>query len=154
MVMQYSLVRIQVAALVGKTKEVAFFGRFHCWEDQVPLGLRGTSHFRAEQLQHLVQQKITNDNDNTAMTWFVSGKHDTLQKFISQTLQKNNWSVCKMISSQSIPVDWQIKSEPNCAQIQQRFLKEDIYDVVNADETFLLFHPLERSSLLQKVWSM
>ena len=75
------------------------------------------------------------------MTQFVSGKRDTLQKFISRTLQRNNWSVYKMTISQSIPVDWRIKSEQNCARIRQRFLKEDVDVVVNADETFLLFHP-------------
>jgi len=95
----------------------------------------------SQQLQHLVQQKIINDNETYAMTQFVSGKRDTLQKFISRTLQRNNWSVRKMTISQSIPVDWRIKSEQNCAWIRQRFLKEDVDVVVNEDETFLLFHP-------------
>ncbi|MFO0446490.1 MAG: hypothetical protein ACK51L_02365, partial [bacterium] len=47
----------------------------------------------SQQLQLLVKQQIINNNETNAMTQFISGKRDTLQKFISRTLQRNNWSV-------------------------------------------------------------
>jgi hypothetical protein len=49
------------------------------------------------------------------------------------------------VDPESTPVDWRIKSEQNCARIRQRFLKEDVDVVVNADETFLLFHPFREN---------
>jgi hypothetical protein len=103
------------------------------------LGLWGTTHFTTTATPRTT--KNSNDNETNAMMRLGPGKHDTLQKFISRTLQRNNWSVYKMTISQSIPVDWRIKSKQNCAQICQRFLKEDVDIVVNADETFLHFHP-------------
>jgi len=64
-----------------------------------------------------------------------------LQKFIARTLKKNKWSVQKITISQSIPVDWRTKSEENAARTRNKFSAENVDVVVNADETFLLFHP-------------
>jgi hypothetical protein len=43
---------------------------------------------------------------------------------------------------QSVPVDWRSKAEQNISRIREKFLSEKVDVVVNADETFLLFHPL------------
>jgi hypothetical protein len=43
--------------------------------------------------------------------------------------------------SRSVSVDWHKKAEENSARIREKFREEDIDVVVNADETFLLFHP-------------
>jgi len=40
-----------------------------------------------------------------------------------------------------VPEDWRSKAEENAARIRATFLKEDVDVVINADETFLLFHP-------------
>ncbi len=72
---------------------------------------------------------------------FVTGKCNSLQKFIARTLKRNKWSVRKITISQSIPVDWRTKSEENAARIRDKFSAENVDVVVNADETFLLFHP-------------
>jgi len=47
-----------------------------------------------------------------------------------------------MSISQSVPVDWRSKAEQNTSRIREKFLSEKVDVVVNADETFLLFHPL------------
>jgi hypothetical protein len=43
--------------------------------------------------------------------------------------------------SQTVPVDWCNKAEENSARIRERFRANNVDVVVNADETFLLFHP-------------
>jgi hypothetical protein len=43
--------------------------------------------------------------------------------------------------SRSVPVDWRKKAEENSARIREEFREEDVDVVVNADKTFLLFHP-------------
>ena len=88
-----------------------------------------------------MQQHLTNSNDNEAVKLFVNGKRNTLTKFISRTLRRNNWSIRKITISQSVPVDWRKKAEQNSARIRAKFRAEDVDVVVNADETFLLFHP-------------
>jgi len=49
--------------------------------------------------------------------------------------------VRKISISQSVPPDWREKVEENAARIRHTFLKEKVDIVINADETFLLFHP-------------
>ncbi len=105
----------------------------HYWECGAPI--------TSEQLHLLVQQHLTNSNDNEAVKLFVNGKRNTLTKFISRTLRRNNWSIRKITISQSVPVDWRKKAEQNSARIRAKFRAEDVDVVVNADETFLLFHP-------------
>jgi hypothetical protein len=56
-------------------------------------------------------------------------------------LKRNNFSVRKMTISQSVPVDWRQKAEDNTRRIREKFKAEKVDVVVNADETFLLFHP-------------
>lgn len=94
-----------------------------------------------EQLVYRVQQHITATKNTTAIAMYVKGKPNTLQKFISRTLEKNDWSVRKITISQSVPVDWRSKAVENSARIRQKFNEEKVGVVVNADETFLLFHP-------------
>ena len=55
---------------------------------------------------------------------------------------RNRISVRKMSILQSVPVDWRSKAEQNTSRIREKFLSEKVDVVVNADETFLLFHPL------------
>jgi len=93
------------------------------------------------QLQVLLQQHIISIDDVCAINNFVKGKPNTVQKFIMRTLISNNWSVRKITISQSIPVDWRTKAFENTAHIQKKFSEENVDVVVNADETFLLFHP-------------
>lgn len=105
----------------------------HYWEIGAPL--------TKEQLQFLVQQEVASGDDACAVKMFIMGKRNTLLRFIARTLKKNKWSVRKITISQSIPVDWRKKSEDNAARIHDKFLAENVDVVVNADETFLLFHP-------------
>jgi hypothetical protein len=105
----------------------------HYWETGAPL--------TKEQLQFLVQQEVAGGDDACAVKMFVTGKRNSLQKFIARTLKRNKWSVRKITISQSIPVDWRTKSEENAARIRDKFSAENVDVVVNADETFLLFHP-------------
>jgi hypothetical protein len=56
-------------------------------------------------------------------------------------LIRRHWSVRKISISQSVPVDWRKKAEDNSTRIRERFRLENVDVVVNADETFLLFHP-------------
>jgi hypothetical protein len=95
----------------------------------------------SEQLHFLVQQHLYADNNRHALKTFVEGKRKTLQKFISHVLKRNRWSVQKISISQSVPVDWRQKAEENNARVRDRFRKHNVDVVVNADETFLLFHP-------------
>jgi len=52
----------------------------HYWEIGAPL--------TKEQLQCLVQQEVTGGDDACAVNMFVTGKCNTLQKFIACTLKK------------------------------------------------------------------
>ena len=88
-----------------------------------------------------MQQHISADDNPQALKTFVEGKRNTLQKFISRVLKRNRWSVRKISILQSIPVDWRQKAEENSARIREKFTMENVDVVVNADETFLLFHP-------------
>jgi len=40
-----------------------------------------------------------------------------------------------------VPVDWCKKAEQNSARIREKFRAEDVDVIMNADETFFLFHP-------------
>jgi hypothetical protein len=103
------------------------------WECGAPL--------TAEQLYFLVQQHISAHDNQDALKIFVEGKRNTLKKFISRVLKRNRWSVRKISISQSVPVDWRQKAEENSARIREKFKTQNVDVVVNADETFLLFHP-------------
>jgi hypothetical protein len=41
-----------------------------------------------------------------------------------------------------VPVDWRNKAEQNSERIRERIRGENVDVVINADETFLLFHPI------------
>jgi hypothetical protein len=103
------------------------------WECGVPITL--------EQLKMLVQQHITASKDTEGIKLFIEGKRNTLVKYISHTLKRNHWSGRKNSISRSVPVDWCKKAEENSTRIREKFREEDVDGVVNADETFLLFHP-------------
>jgi hypothetical protein len=60
---------------------------------------------------------------------------------VQRKLARNKFSVRKISISQSVPADWHSKAEENSARIRSTFLKEKVDVVINADETFLLFHP-------------
>jgi hypothetical protein len=68
-------------------------------------------------------------------------KTATLNRYVQRVLARNNFSVRKISISQSVPPDWREKAEENAARIRHTFLKEKVDIVINADETFLLFHP-------------
>jgi len=70
-----------------------------------------------------------------------------LQKLISRVLKRKRWSVRKKTLLQSVPVDWRNKAEQNSERIQERFRSENVDVVINADETFILFHPFEEKLL-------
>jgi hypothetical protein len=52
----------------------------HYWEIGAPL--------TKEQLQFLVHQEVASGDDACAVKMFVTGKRNTLQKFIARTLKK------------------------------------------------------------------
>jgi hypothetical protein len=103
------------------------------WECGAPL--------TSEQLQAVIQQHISSNCSDVAVDIFMKGKRNTLHKFISRVLERHQWSVRKILISQSVPVDWRIKVEMNSARIRKKFKDKDVDVVINADETFLLFHP-------------
>jgi hypothetical protein len=94
-----------------------------------------------EQLQHTVMQHVKNEKNTRVIDQFVNGKRNTFSKFIQRVLKMNNFSVRKMAISQSVPVDWHQKAEDNTSRIREKFKAEKVDVVVNADESFLLFHP-------------
>jgi hypothetical protein len=103
------------------------------WECGAPL--------TSEQLQALIQQHISSNYSDAAVDTFVKGKRNMLHKFVSLVLERHQWSVRKISISQSIPVDWRMKAKMNSARIRKKIKDEDVDVVINADETFLLFHP-------------
>jgi len=90
----------------------------------------------------MVLEYVKEQEDKNTADTFVNGKRAKLNKYIQHVLARNNFSVWKMSISQSAPPDWCQKAEENAARIQKTFSRENIDVVVNADETFLLFHPL------------
>ena len=106
----------------------------HKWECGAPI--------TPEQLQHMVMHHIKNSNDAPAIDLFINGKRNTFNKFIQRVLKRNKFSVRNISISQSVPVDWRSKAEHNTMRIREKFRMEKVDVVINADETFLLFHPL------------
>ena len=74
------------------------------------------------------------------MDTIVNDKRATWNKYVQHVLSRNNFSVRKMSISQSVPPDWRQNAEDNTARTWKTFSRENVD--VNADETFLLFHPL------------
>jgi hypothetical protein len=103
------------------------------WECGAPL--------TSKQLLLLVQQYVISSKNIDAIQVFVEGKRNTMSKFLSRVLKRRHWSARKISISQSVPVDWRKKAEDNSTRIRERFRSENVDVVVNADETFLLFHP-------------
>jgi hypothetical protein len=103
------------------------------WECGAPL--------TPEQLQYAVMKHVKQENNKDAINLFLHGKRNTFQKFIQRVLKRNNFSVRRISISQSVPVDWRRKAEENTMRIRERFQTEKVDIVINADETFLLFHP-------------
>ena len=104
------------------------------WESGAPL--------TPEQLHHCVIKFAKSNGDKAVTDFCVHGKRNTFNKFVRRVLVRNRFSVRKMSISQSVPVDWRSKAEQNTSRIREKFLSEKVDVVVNADETFLLFHPL------------
>jgi hypothetical protein len=71
----------------------------------------------------------------------VGANRNTLNRYVQRVLARHKFSVRKVSISQSIPSDWRSKAEANAARIRETFSNENVDVVVNADETFLLFHP-------------
>jgi hypothetical protein len=103
----------------------------HCWGSGATIS--------PEQLHHKVLQHIASKEDQYED--FVHGKRSTLNRYVLRVFARNRFSIQKNSISQSVPADWQLKAEENAARIRATFLKEDVDVVINADETFLLFHP-------------
>jgi len=95
-----------------------------------------------EQLRVMVQQHIVEVGDRAAVENFIKGKPNTFHQFISRVLDRHHWSVRKITISQSVPIDWREKAQANSARIRKKFSDNKVDVVVNADETFLLFHSL------------
>jgi hypothetical protein len=74
----------------------------------------------------------------------LSGKRATLKRFVQWVLSRNKFSTRKISISQSIPVDWHSKAEENAVRIREQFFKENVDVIINADETFHLFHPFDQ----------
>lgn len=103
------------------------------WESGAPIS--------PEQLHHKVLKHIDSVSEENPYEDFLHGKRSTLNRYVQRVLARNRFSIRKISISQSVPVDWRSKAEENTARIQATFLKEDVDVVINADETFLLFHP-------------
>jgi hypothetical protein len=71
----------------------------------------------------------------------VNGNRNSMNRYVQRVLERNKFSVRKVSISQSIPSNWRSKAESNAARIRETFSRENVDVVVNADETFLLFHP-------------
>jgi hypothetical protein len=65
-----------------------------------------------------------------------------LNKYAAGVLARNNFSIRKISISQSVSPNWHQKAEENVSRIRKTFSSENVDVVVNANETFLLFHPL------------
>ena len=103
------------------------------WESGAPIS--------PEQLHHKVLKHIDSVSEENPYEDFLHGKRSTLNRYVQRVLARNRFSIRKISISQSVPVDWRSKAEENTARIRATFLKEDVDVVINADETFLLFHP-------------
>jgi hypothetical protein len=86
------------------------------------------------------QLHVKHLDDPEAVKMFVDGKDNSVRIFLKRTLSKYKYSVRKNYISQSVPVDWRSKAEENTLRIRNLFKKEDVDVVINADETFVLFH--------------
>ena len=89
------------------------------------------------------QRHLINLEDQAAKQMFVEGKKNTVHKFLNRSLKKHKFSIRKNSISQSVPVDWRQKAEENTARIRTLFRNENVDIVINADETFVLFHMLD-----------
>jgi hypothetical protein len=87
------------------------------WESGTPL--------TSEQLLVLVEQHVISSKNQDAINLFVEGKRNTMHKFVSHVLKRNQWSVRKI----------------SILQVQERFCSNNVDVVVKADETVLPFHP-------------
>jgi hypothetical protein len=102
------------------------------WERGTPLCV--------EQLMLLFQAHVRQGDDEEAKGLYVTGKPNTRNKFLHRTLKRHHYSVRENSISQSIPVDWRVKAEENSLRIRTQFKAANVDVVVNADETFVLFH--------------
>jgi hypothetical protein len=92
-----------------------------------------------EQLHHLVMKHALTNKD--AYNKIAEGNSRSLNRYVQRVLERHKFSVRAISISQSVPRDWRSKAEENAARIRATFLKEKVDVVINADETFLLFHP-------------
>jgi hypothetical protein len=102
------------------------------WERGMPLC--------SNQLLGMFQRHVKKEGSDDEIKLFVDGKKNTTNKFIHRVLKRNKFSIRKNSISQSVPVDWRMKAETNAARIRELFRAEEVDVVVNADETFVLFH--------------
>lgn len=104
-----------------------------CWESGAAIS--------PEQLHHKIFKHLESVSKEDLYEDFLHGKRCTLNRYVQRVLARNKFSIRKISISQSVPTDWRSKAEDNTARIRATFLKEDVDVVINADETFLLFHP-------------
>ena len=104
-----------------------------CWESGASIS--------PEQLHCMILRHANDENIKGNYDELVQGKRSTLNRYVQRVLARNQFSVRKISISQSVPADWRSKAEENSARIRSTFLKEKDDIVINADETFLLFHP-------------
>jgi hypothetical protein len=102
------------------------------WERGMPLCI--------EQLILMFQAHVRKDKDEDALKLYVNGKKNTANKFLHRVLKRNQCNGRKNSISQSIPVDWRVKAEENALRIRNQFNEAKVDVVINADETFVLFH--------------
>jgi len=94
-----------------------------------------------EQLHYMVLKHQDTANH------FSHAKRAKLNRYVQRVLARNNFSVRKISISQSMPPDWHEKSHGECCKNKKYLLKHQADIVINADETFFLFHPFGQRQL-------
>jgi len=102
------------------------------WEKGTPI--------TSQELLILFQEYANGIEDTEAAKVFVNGKKNTVHQFVGHVLKANKYSIRKNSISQSVPLDWRNKAEENALRIRTLFKNEKVDVVINADETFVLFH--------------
>jgi len=97
----------------------------------------------SQELVLLFQRHVNATEDQETKKMFVNGKKNSVHQFIGRVLKANKYSIRKKSISQSVPTDWRSKADENALRIWTLFKAENVEVVINADETFVLFHMKE-----------
>lgn len=105
------------------------------WESGMPIC--------TDQLTVMFQRHVSQldgEDSELAISLYAKGKKNSVSKFIHRVLDRYNYSIRRNSISKSVPVDWRSKAEDNALRIRTLFKEEKVDVVINADETFVLFH--------------